>query len=452
MSVTRTGRSSPAVRSHVARGASALAFALACAAAACSDDAKPDAGAADATVVVDLGVVADAGDPDAGAADLGVSDAAASDLGAEDAARADVEPASDAQPGIDGGVRQATCPPPQPSAPPLPEDPSARGPYLVGARSATIAGVWSEIWYPAPIGSQGKSSTTAYDIRLELPPSERAKIPDEAAPLQSCDCYRELPIAPGSWPVIVFVHGTAAFRTQSLTLMTHWASRGFVVIAGTHAGLRLADILQGRIGVGDPVADVVGMLAAIRAGGGPLAFAAGAMDPTRIGLAGHSAGGGTIARLGGEQGVYVLEPMASGGSSPDISGPSTLVLGARNDGIVPYPRIVDGYARSNGPKWLVGLADAGHLAFSDLCVIAAEEGGLLAVAQRYGIAVNPLVARLARDGCEPTALAPAAGLEVVRAASTAAFELGLTCLPERAADLAGLPQRFTAVGEYREQR
>jgi hypothetical protein len=100
----------------------------------------------------------------------------------------------------------------------------------------------------------------------------------------------------------------------------------------------------------------------------------------------------------------------------------------------------------------VGLANAGHLAFSDLCVIAAEEGGLLAVAQRYGVAVNPLIVRLARDGCEPTALAPAAGLEIVRAASTAAFELGLTCLPERAADLAGLRQRFTAVGEYREQR
>jgi hypothetical protein len=234
--------------------------------------------------------------------------------------------------------------------------------------------------------------------------------------------------------------------------MTHWASRGFVVIAGTHRGLRLADILEGRIGVGDPVADVVGLLAAIRAGGGPLAFAAGAIDPTRIGLSGHSAGGGTIAGLGGEQGVYVLQPMASGGSSPDISGPSTLVLGAQNDGIVPYTRAVDGYTRSNGPKWLVGLANAGHLAFSDLCVIAAEEGGLLAVAQRYGVAVNPLIVRLARDGCEPTALAPAAGLEIVRAASTAAFELGLTCLPERAADLAGLRQRFTAVGEYREQR
>jgi hypothetical protein len=128
------------------------------------------------------------------------------------------------------------------------------------------------------------------------------------------------------------------------------------------------------------------------------------------------------------------------------------VLGAQNDGIVPYTRAVDGYTRSNGPKWLVGLANAGHLAFSDLCVIAAEEGGLLAVAQRYGVAVNPLIVRLARDGCEPTALAPAAGLEIVRAASTAAFELGLTCLPERAADLAGLRQRFTAVGEYREQR
>ena len=42
---------------------------------------------------------------------------------------------------------------------------------------------------------------------------------------------------------VVFVHGTASFRTQSLTQMTHWASRGFVVLAADHPKIRLKDLL-----------------------------------------------------------------------------------------------------------------------------------------------------------------------------------------------------------------
>ena len=43
--------------------------------------------------------------------------------------------------------------------------------------------------------------------------------------------------------MIIFAHGTAGFRHQSLAQMTHWASHGFVVAAVDHPGLKLGDLL-----------------------------------------------------------------------------------------------------------------------------------------------------------------------------------------------------------------
>ena len=84
-----------------------------------------------------------------------------------------------------------------------------------------------------------------YDLREHLPKSEQGKISDSKNPWQACSCYRDLPIdeGHGPYPVLVFVHGTAGFRTQSLSQLTHLASRGFVVLAADHPGLMLADIL-----------------------------------------------------------------------------------------------------------------------------------------------------------------------------------------------------------------
>ena len=119
-----------------------------------------------------------------------------------------------------------------------PSDPGAAGPWAVGAHTSTVAGFTTEIWYPAKWGTQVCQPKVAYDLREHLPTADQAKIPDSANPLQLCDCYRDLPIddTHGPYPVVTFIHGTAAFRTQSLTFATHWASRGFVVVSSDHPG------------------------------------------------------------------------------------------------------------------------------------------------------------------------------------------------------------------------
>ena len=66
---------------------------------------------------------------------------------------------------------------------------------------------------------------------------------------------RQAPAETGS-PPVVFVHGTAGFRSQSLEIVTHWASRGFVVIAADHPGLYLGDLIRSVCGQDAPTADV----------------------------------------------------------------------------------------------------------------------------------------------------------------------------------------------------
>lgn len=335
----------------------------------------------------------------------------------------------------------------------LPDDPSARGPWAVGAKTVKIAGLTAEVWYPAAAGSDAGKAKATYDLREHLPAADRAKIPDADSPLQPCDCVRELPldVDHGPYPIVVFVHGTAGFRTQSLTFMTHWASRGFVVIAADHPGITLDAILGGGGGAADQAGDARKIVAALATPSDGLAFLASHVDPKRVALAGHSAGGGAVASLADVPGARVIMPMAARGVNAGPSVKSTLVLGGKTDGIALYSRVQDGYDASPVKKRLVGLANAGHLAFSDLCAIGKDKGGLLQIATDHGIQVNPLIARLSRDGCDAMSLAPEAGWSIVDYATSAVLEEELACAPSATDKLARIQTALPNVAEYREQ-
>ena len=337
----------------------------------------------------------------------------------------------------------------------LPEDPSARGPWAVGAKTVTVAGLTTEIWYPAAAGSDRGKATATYDLREHLPSADKGKIPDSDNPLQACDCVRDLPldVDHGPYPIIVFVHGTAGFRTQSLTFMTHWASRGFVVVAADHPGITLGDIL-GAGGGGkspDQPGDARRLVAAMAAPSGDAAFLASHVDPKRVALAGHSAGGNAIGSLGDIPGVRVIIPMAAKGANAAASLKSTLVLGAQSDNIALYSRVQDGYAASAPRKRFVGLSNAGHLAFSDLCAVGKDKGGLLQIATAHGVTVNPLIATLSRDGCGATQLAPERGWAIVNYATSAVLEEELACSSTAAARVATIATAVPNVAEYREE-
>jgi hypothetical protein len=330
-------------------------------------------------------------------------------------------------------------------------DPGARGAWPVGARTVTIAGLTTEVWYPAVIGSQAGKDRVKYDIREHLPDADAQKIPDADNPLQDCDCHRDLPLdeAHGPYPVVLFIHGTAAFRTQSLTQMTHWASRGFVVISADHPKIQLKDALTNLLGTGmaDQVGDAKKILASVAAlDGGPLAFLSGHLDATRLAVSGHSAGGGAAASFAAQ--AQVIIPMAAGGTKAGT--PSTLILGGQADTIAAYSQQQMGYQSSPTKKRLVGLSNAGHLAFSDLCFLGRDKGGILQIAKDHGVNVNPLVATPAQDGCKPGQLAAEEGWKIVDSTTSAALEETLMCNGAMTAALSATKATFVSVGDYQE--
>jgi alpha-beta hydrolase superfamily lysophospholipase len=334
-----------------------------------------------------------------------------------------------------------------------PVDPSQRGPWPVGARTVEIDGLRVEVWYPAEPGSEADAEPIQYDIREALPPSEQDKIADADNPWQPCDCWRDLPPdgAHGPYPVIVFVHGTASFRTQSLPQMVHWASRGFVVMAADHPGLWLADMLGSLCGAGTVPQDLAGnvdsMLAAARGETPELEFLGDRADASRIGMAGHSAGGNAIAAFADT--AQVLVPMAAGGADAGTELRSTLVLGGTADSVVAYSQQESGYADSPSPKRFVGITDAGHLSFSEICSLENTAGDdLLTIATDNGVCGAQFAGVLFQ--CSPDLIADPDAWEIIDYVTSAAFEEVLQC-SDPAMAFAELQQRFPAVADFQEE-
>jgi dienelactone hydrolase len=327
------------------------------------------------------------------------------------------------------------------------EDPAAAGPWAVGLRTFERFGMPTDVWYPAEPGSEQGVTAHRYDLRSTMPPAEGAKIPDAEEPFQDCGCFVGLPLdaARGPYPVMIFIHGTASFRHQSAQITSHWASRGFVVIAMDHSGIRLRDMMELNLNARQ-TDDVRELLGDLRSFSGGFAFLKDRVDLGRLAISGHSAGGFALEDLHDEAGVQVLIPMAGRGTSVQTAGVETLILGAVADTVVEYQKQLDGYASSSSPKALVGLKNAGHLAFSDVCAIGVERGGMVAIALRNGVEFpgtgEELLTRLSTDGCGAGMMAPGRGWAISNHASTAVLERVLTCKDNDSATLAGLAAAF----------
>ncbi|MBK8251718.1 MAG: hypothetical protein IPK82_03510 [Polyangiaceae bacterium] len=329
-------------------------------------------------------------------------------------------------------------------------DPSVRGPWPVGAKTVTIEGLTTEVWYPAELGSDAGKTKVIYDLRQWLPESEKTKIPDEDTPVQECGCFRDLPMdtAHGPYPVVIFIHGTAGFRTQSLAHMEHWASRGFVVVAADYPGLYLADALDLDFG-GKLPEDTQTILTALATPAGELSFLEGHIDMTHVGMSGHSAGGGGIKGFGSTPGVRVLMPLAAGGVDPGTELESTLVMGGVNDQVVDYQQQVSGYEEATPLKRLVGVGNTGHLFPTDLCWMTNAKGqDIVTTAQMYDIK-NAQFASALFD-CPTDQLSREKARDIVNFATTAALEEKLLC---KAGDpFAELTVKYPDVAEYKEAK
>ena len=322
-----------------------------------------------------------------------------------------------------------------------PADLAQRGPWPVGVRTISIDGLTVEVWYPARPGSERGAATARYDLRAQLPPTEAAKIPDADNAWLPCDCVRELPVddAHGPYPAVVFLHGAASFRAQSAFLATHWASRGFVVLAPDLPGVGLGALLgaQQRLPLGAPLQVVQAVTSP--ADPDPLAFVRAHLSP-HLALAGHSLGSMLASTIVDHPEVEVRIAMA-GFMAPDGTG-STLILGGDHDGIAPPGDVRGKLEGAPAPTRLMVVHGAGHLAFSDLCTLGADRGGALAIAKAHGVAIPDILTTLATDGCRPTDAPFATTAPVIRAITAGVLEDKLRCDPSAAHAITALPARY----------
>jgi len=297
------------------------------------------------------------------------------------------------------------------------------GPHAVGVRTIVVEEVPVEIFYPAPSHEVEGLRRDRYDMRTWLPEDERDKISDDDAPLFVIDAYRDVGFSDaGPFPVVVFSHGLAGYRFQSATLLVHLASWGYVVVSADHVERGLARIVEALVPARDQSAEtVVAVLAMLDEAVRDASELGRSLDMSRVAMTGHSAGGGTtfaVLGLDDRFSTYIVYAAGRRGSQPPPEMPGLLLAG-ETDGVIALNGIRNAYVDLAPPKRFISIADAGHLAFSDICVVGREDGGILQIAADNGIEVNPLLINLGADGCRTDDLAPERAWPVIHHISVA---------------------------------
>lgn len=333
---------------------------------------------------------------------------------------------------------------------------AAAGPYVAGTTSLDLNGRIVEVWYPADPGSETGATKAVFEIRDLLPEALKSIVPDELNPTYETDAYLDIPASEeGPFPLVIFAHGAAGYPTEYQFMLTHLASWGFVVAGPDFNERGLVSAFTSGSGGTTTTLDAAAAEAALRervtaeeaimtgtrellaaentkAGG----LLEGRVDATNVGVGGHSAGvTSALAAANADPNVKTFIAMSGGraltaGSAlpaPEIPG---MVITGGRDQLAELGRVQGFYESLNAPKSLVVIDEAGHNAFNDLCVIGADQGGIVAIAKQVGIPVPENIERLFNDGCIGEFLPPADAWPAINHFTTAQYRYRLGVDPE----------------------
>lgn len=360
---------------------------------------------------------------------------------------------------------------------PVPADLAELGPYPVASRYVYVTNPNTPIfnlYYRRPFRVQILYPTTAEavqgmtkkelsieDIKWYLPdlekgdntpptyPADWYELPDEDLYKNDREATHFLPIdsTHGPYPVIFMVHGTSSSTTSHYTLIPHWASRGFVVIMADYNGINMKHMLKNIMTFEShrEIQDTRFLVESVVAQTGVFSMLKGHIDTDRMGIAGHSWGGSVAGQMSGTPGIRVSIPLASIGvnNSPELV--TALVMGAKEDAVLNYTLdAVAGYRATKNRKRLIGIPRAGHMAFADVCDI-------VLLAEAYGVKLDAFVKAMATDGCNapddsnPHYIDQVLSREIVKYATTGAFEETLQCSASAGEALDNIKSHFSDV-------
>ncbi|HEY0005900.1 MAG TPA: dienelactone hydrolase family protein [Pyrinomonadaceae bacterium] len=265
-------------------------------------------------------------------------------------------------------------------------DPFVRGQFPVGVRSVQALDTARErlfpceVWYPAAEQYVGQDIASATRDFFTIPPTDTTR---------SQTAVRNAAARPGIYPLIIFSHSSGGNRRQSTFLCTHLSSHGYLVAALDHSEVVAAELARQRVEsdaqraarqqawMTNRVPDIRFLLDHLL--DGATRDSQINIDPTRIGIVGHSFGGWTaLAATEVERRLRAVVALAPGGSSQTKPGilPAkltfnwgrdvpTLYLVAENDASLPLAGMYEMFKRTPATKQMVVLRRADHMHFMD---------------------------------------------------------------------------------------
>ncbi len=289
-----------------------------------------------------------------------------------------------------------------------------RGPYATGYTTLHLAdGRRVVVWYPATPGRTKGHQQQVVDITSFLTPELQAQVPAASRVLYRVNAYEGAPpvTGKGAFPFVLFSHGFAGYPEQSVAITTHLASWGFVVAAPDHVE-RSLDGLLGTAAAGvakSTDTDVLkATLTATETASGKSGVLHGLVDPKRVAAIGHSAGAGAAYTFASQNPqlvksfiTYSVGFGGQAGPAPAAPKQPGMVMLGTTDGIIEPAASRDVYHSMNPPKYLVEIADAGHLVFSDICLIGRDSGGITGIARALKLPIPEELLKLGSDGCTP---------------------------------------------------
>jgi predicted dienelactone hydrolase len=173
------------------------------------------------------------------------------------------------------------------------------GPFWVGYKQLVIGEgtahpLDAEIWYPA-LNPNGVKEEITYQIKFKVPGFlDSGEIYGHALLNASVDTSKS------PYPLVVFSHGFGSNATWYSTLIEHYASYGFVVIAPNHIEQMdaEADLWKASIDRPRDIKQTLDYSEKLTASGGNMA---GLIDMKHVAVVGHSYGGYTALAMAGAQ-------------------------------------------------------------------------------------------------------------------------------------------------------
>lgn len=265
-------------------------------------------------------------------------------------------------------------------------DPFVRGRFPVGVRNLQALDTARdrlfpcEVWYPA--GAQHAGQDVAPGTQ------DFFTVSSGDTPLSQI-AVRDAAARPGNYPLIIFSHPSGGHRRTATFLCTHLSSHGYVVAALDHSEVVAAELARKaseteeqraarqKAWIANRVPDICFLLDHL------LSRAAwdseASIDPTQIGIVGHSFGGWTaLATTAEESRIRAVVALAPGGSSQPKPGilpvkltfnwgrdVPTLYLVAENDISLPLAGMYELFERTPATKQMLILRRADHMHFMD---------------------------------------------------------------------------------------